>query len=68
MEQFVNSGIVSQVEPHHTIVDIDSSVVSSATSDRLTFVTTILTFGISVFHASLTTRGMNLTLGDVHLM
>ena len=65
-EQSINSSIAAQAERHDAVVD--SSAVISATSDRLTFVTTIPTLGIPAFHASLTTRDTNLTLGDVHRM
>ena len=63
-EQSANSGIAVQADRHD--VDVDSSAVTFATSDPLTFVTTIPTLGIPAFHASLTTRDTNLTLGDVH--
>ena len=67
-EQSLNSGTAAPVELNDKVIDVDSSAVTSATSDCLTFVTTIPTLGIPAFHASLTTRDTNLTQGDVHRM
>ncbi|KAF8726153.1 hypothetical protein AX14_008038 [Amanita brunnescens Koide BX004] len=54
--------IAAQFEGHDAIVDSSAVAVTSATLDRLTFFTTILTLGMPAFHASLATKVTNSAL------